>query len=486
MNILTVDQGTTTTKAFVLADDGTFSSVGRCSHKQFHPANGEVEQDADELVSNIETLIDCAFDGGEEIHGIALANQGETVVAWDRRTKRPLFHAIVWQDQRTKLTLHGLSPDDRSYIKALTGLPIDPYFSAPKLAWLLNNVPAVTDAARAGHLGLGTSDTFFIDRLTGEYVTDVTTASRTSLMDLRSCAWDAELCRIFGVPLELLPSIRPSTGLFGLVTRRKKQVPIVASIVDQQAALFGHGCREEGDAKITFGTGTFALSISGCAPVLNHEGTVPTVAWMHSRQPPVYALDAGDYTASATVDWAIRLGLAKSTADFEFPDGISALERGLIFVPALSGLAAPYWDRDALGLWMGLRQNTTAADMRLAMLEGIALRSVELLESLGASPGKPISVDGGMTGNRAFVRFLAEALGRPVRVSHTPDLTALGAAELGFIGLACEPPQRPASLERSIAPTAKSAAIRSLRPVFSHAIQASRVFGQLTSQDVAS
>lgn len=338
MKILAVDQGTTTTKAFVLTDDASFSSVGRIAHKQFHLADGKVEHKAEELAANIEALIDRALDQGHDIDGIALANQGETVVAWDRRTKKPLYHAIVWQDQRTKFDLDALSAEARAYIMARTGLPTDPYFSASKLAWLLKNVPAVAEAAHAGHLGLGTSDTFFIDRLTGEYVTDVTTASRTSLMDLRSCAWDRELCRIFEVPLEFLPSIRPSTGHFGLAERKKKQMPIIASIVDQQAALYGHGCREAGDAKITFGTGTFVLSVTGSSPVLSQEGMIPTVAWMHSMQPPVYALDAGDYTASAAVEWVIRLGLAKSLADFEFAEGTSALERGLVFVPALGGV----------------------------------------------------------------------------------------------------------------------------------------------------
>lgn len=478
MKILAIDQGTTFTKAFVLTAEGEFRAVGRAAHQQFHPASGCIEHDAEELASNVEVLIDRALAAEPDIAGIALANQGETVVAWDRRNKKPLYHAIVWQDQRTQPALDALPSDARTYIKTRAGLPTDAYFSAAKLQWLLKNVPGVAEFARAGHLGLATSDAFLIDRLTNEYASDVTTASRTSLMDLRSCRWDAELCRIFEVPLELLPAIRPSAGRFGMVTRAGHQVPLVANIVDQQAARFGHGCRTPGDAKITFGTGSFALVNTGGAPVLDREGMIPTVAWALSSAPPVYALDGGDYTASAAVEWVIGLGLAKDLADFHLPNAPSALERGLVFVPALAGLAAPHWDRAAAGLWIGLSQSTTAADMRCAVLEGIALRAVELIESLRVPDDKPVSVDGGLTANTTFVRFLADALGRPVRLSASGDFTALGTAELGFIGLGHQPPQHAAGNGRMILPTVDSPAIRALRPVFSQAIAASRAFGR--------
>jgi len=479
MTILAIDQGTTLTKAFVLTDGGEFRSVGRIAHQQFHPTSGHVEHDADELASNVEALIDRAFAKEPGIEGIALANQGETVVAWDRRTKKPLYHAIVWQDQRTQPVLDALPSDARAYIKTHTGLPTDAYFSAAKLAWLLKNIPGVADAARAGHLGLATSDAFFIDRLTNEYATDVTTASRTSLMDLRTRKWDAELCRIFGVPLELLPAIRPSAGKFGIVTRGEHSIPLIVNIVDQQAALFGHGCRTPGDAKITFGTGSFVSANTGNVLALDQDEMSPTVAWEHSGEPAVYAVEGGDYTAAAAVDWAIGLGLAKDVGDFHLPQAPSALERGLVFVPALAGLAAPHWDRNATGLWIGLRQNTAAADMRRAVLEGIALRAVELIESLPVSSDKLTSVDGGLTAITSFVRFLADALGRPIRLSASADVTALGAAELGFVGLGRKPPPRHAhDNDRLILPTAASAAIQALRPVFSQAVAFSRAFGQ--------
>jgi glycerol kinase len=481
MKILAIDQGTTLTKALILTDEGEFQEVGRSAHQQFHPASGHAEHDAEELASNIEALIDHALAKEPDIAGIALANQGETVVAWDRRTKKPLYRAIVWQDQRTQPVLDALPLDARAYIKTHTGLPIDAYFSAAKLAWLLENIAGVADAAQAGYLGLATSDAFFIDRLTNVYASDVTTASRTSLMDLRACKWDVELCRIFDIPPELLPAIQPSTGRFGLIQRSGHNIPLVASIVDQQAALFGHGCHSLGDAKITFGTGSFALVNTGYDPVLHQDRTCPTVAWMHSGKRPVYALDSGDYTASAAVNWAIGLGIAKNLADFHLPEGSSALERGLVFVPALAGLAAPHWDRAATGLWIGLRQNTTAADMRCAILEGIALRAVELIESLPTLNDKPVAADGGLTAITGFVGFLADVLGRPVRLSLNTDVTAIGAAELGFMGLGLKPPQRARGNDRLILPTAASPKIRALRSIFSQAITASCAFGRIAN-----
>ncbi len=454
--------------------------MGRLHHEQFHPAPGQVEHDADELASNIESLIDKALRDEPEIAGVALANQGETVVAWDRRNKKPLYRAIVWQDQRTQSTLDELPPDAHDYIRVRAGLPADAYFSASKLSWLLRNVPQVAEAARGGYLGLTTSDSFFIDRLTNEYLTDVTTASRTSLMDLHTRVWDPGLCRIFRVPLEVLPSIRPSTGRMGMISRLGKSIPLVATLVDQQAALFGHGCRVRGDAKVTFGTGAFALAITGASPIANWKGMVPTVAWEHAGEEALYALDAGDYTAAAAVDWTIRLGVASNLADFDLPQEPSALERGLVFVPALAGLAAPHWDRAAAGMWIGLRQDTSAADMRRAVLEGIALRSVELIEGLPALGERPISADGGLAGNHGFVQFFADALGSPVQLKLTHELTSLGAAEMGFVGLGRKPPEHNADGDRLICPSPASDRIRSLRSNFSKAVEMSREFGRLT------
>ncbi|MEZ5774112.1 MAG: FGGY family carbohydrate kinase [Hyphomicrobiaceae bacterium] len=472
MTVLAIDQGTTSTKAFLLRDDGRLDPVGAIRHRQIHGGEGLVEHDADELIGNIETLIGEALAKEPGIAGIAIDNQGETVVAFDRDSGRPLHNAIVWQDQRTQAWLDALAPEARERITAICGLPVDAYFSAGKLAWLLENVDGVRALARTSRLGLATSDAFFLARLTGRYATDITTASRTSLMDLAAGRWSDELADLFGVPVDLLPSIVPTTGPIGEARIAGRSIPVTASVVDQQAALFGHGCRRAGDLKITFGTGTFALALTGETPVSDRAGLVPTIAWQLAGARPVYALDGGDYTAAAAVEWASSVGLAGGLADFEMPAGPSALVRGHVFVPALAGLAAPHWDRAAGGAFLGLRQSTSAADMRRAVLEGVALRAVELVEMLGGAPETAISIDGGLTNNGYFVQFLADALGRPVVMRGHGELTALGAAELGYLGLGRPVPPRDRGQDREIPPSAASEAIRAARPVFARAIAA--------------
>ncbi len=472
MTVLAIDQGTTSTKAFLLHPDGRFESVGHRRHQQHLPGDGLVEHDAAGILAGIEALIAQALAQCPAIGAIGLANQGETVVAWDRQTGQPLHRAIVWQDQRTQGRLDRIGPRERARVTELSGLPLDAYFSASKLAWLLDQVPEGRALAATGRLGLATSDAFFLERLTGAYVTDPTTASRTSLLAIRDAGWSAELAGIFGVPLELLPAIVPTAGPIAVLERGGRRIPVTASAVDQQAALYGHGCRAAGDMKITFGTGTFALALTGVMPAGATGGLVPTIAWQLGSAPPDYALEGGDYTAAAAVEWAISIGLAGSIEAFELPAGSSALERGLVFVPALEGLAAPHWNRAAAGAFLGLRQSTTAADMRRAVLEGIALRAVELVEALTVGAGKAISIDGGLTRNRGFVQFLADVLGQPVIVTDHAELTALGIAELAYVGLGQPVPPRSGTGTTRIEPTATSARIRALRPQLATAIAA--------------
>ena len=431
VTVLAIDQGTTSTKAFLLSQNGAFRPVGAVAHRQILPGPGLVEHDANELIAAIETLIEAGLNDTPDIAAIALANQGETVVAWDKVSGKPLHNAIVWQDQRTQPLLDQFSDADRRLILDRAGLPTDAYFAAAKLGWMLRNVPDVVDTARQGRLLLGTSDAFFLHRLTGRVATDVTTASRTSLMNLTTLQWDADLCALFDVPMQLLPPIGPSTGAFGIVTRRGRAIPIIASLVDQQAALYGHGCRHPGEAKITFGTGSFALAVTGAAPLF-HDGLVPTIAWQLQGSAPVYALDAGDYTAAAAVDWCMAVGMGQSLQDFRFADAEPAIQHGLAFVPALAGLAAPYWRRDAMAAFIGLTQTTTAADMRKAVLEGVALRGADLVDLICMTGVGPISVDGGLAKNSYFVQFLANVLGRPVRLPQTLELSGFGAALLAF------------------------------------------------------
>jgi glycerol kinase len=283
-------------------------------------------------------------------------------------------------------------------------------------------------------LRLGTSDAFFLDRLAGTFATDVTTASRTSLMSLDTMQWDDELLALFGVPRECLPEIRSTTGPFG----EHKGIPVTANLVDQQAALFGHGCSEEGDAKITFGTGAFALAVAGLArPRKNEAGLVATVAWQKREEPAAFALDGAVYNAGSAINWARSLGLFASYDEIDSFAAPSALSRGIVFVPALSGLACPHWDRNASGLWIGLGLDTTKQDMMQALLEGIALRAAEVMAAMAASLPlrETISIDGGLANNGYFSQFLANALGRAVTVASSTELTAMGTARMAMAGL---------------------------------------------------
>ncbi len=367
---------------------------------------------------------------------MGLANQGETVMAWDARTRRPLHNAMVWQDTRTQDAVDRLRAEG---VEALTleraGLPLDAYFSATKLRWLLDHAEGARDLLRQGRLRLGTSDAFFIDALTGICATDPSTASRTSLAGLRSGQWDADLCAAFGVPIEALPEIRPTTGDFGVLDNG---TPLVASIVDQQAALFGHGCHAPGDLKITFGTGAFALGLTGAAPMMGAgPALLPTCAWQLGGQAPAYALDGGILTVGAAVEWLRGIGVLDDTERLDAFAGPSALERGLVFVPALAGLGCPHWDRQARGAWFGLGLDTGPEDLRRALLEGIAMRAAEVVAALGAALGTKgrVAIDGGVSRSGYFTRFLADALGRPVMVAATADVTALGVVHLCLAAL---------------------------------------------------
>ncbi|MEZ5831611.1 MAG: FGGY family carbohydrate kinase [Dongiaceae bacterium] len=429
-SVIAIDQGTTGTKVHRLRGDGGFETIAGFLHRQIYPHPGWVEHDPEELARHVESALDRAGPAA----AIGIANQGETVIAWDAQTKRPIHNAIVWQDARTADVTERLKVDGAEQLTlARAGLPLDPYFSATKLRWLLDNVPEAKPLRSAGRLRFGTSDSYFLDRLTGRFATDVTTASRTSLMNLETLQWDERLAELFGVPIECLPEISPTTGPFG----DAHGIPVSASMVDQQAALFGHGCRRKGDAKITFGTGAFALAVVGdTAPRDTESGLEATIAWKIGDQPCAYALQGGIYNAASAVNWARSLGLFADYAEIDDFTAESAIARGLIFVPALSGLSCPYWDRRAAGLWLGMGLETTRSDMMQALLEGVALLAEKVMAAIDKlSPLAPVlSVDGGLTRNRYFTRFLADAMNKRVRVPASAELTGLGAAQLAMIG----------------------------------------------------
>jgi glycerol kinase len=464
MKVLAVDQGTTSTKAFTLDESGGFHAVATFDHRQIYPQAGWVEHDPEELLANI---LRCLKAAGP-VDAIGIDNQGETVVAWDAKTGRPVYNAIVWQDARTQAATEKLKADGAEELTLKrAGLPLDPYFSASKLRWLLDHGEEAKSLLKQGRLRLATSDAFFHGRLTGTFATDVTNASRTSLMSLETCKWDPELCKLFGVPIECLPEIRPTTGDFGAFGK----IPVTASVVDQQAALFGHG----NPVKITFGTGAFALAATGETRVDGSKfGILPTVAWKLGKAAPQFAMEGGVYNAASAVNWARSLGLFKEYSEISSFENPSALSRGIVFVPALSGLGCPHWDRAASGLWIGMGLDTTAKDMAQALLEGVALRAAEVIAAMNEITllGPSVSIDGGLANNSYFNQFLANALGKTVIVQSSPELTALGAARLAMLGAGVKslPPLPPPRFEIKPDPPVSA----DLKQKFADAISRSR------------
>lgn len=429
MTILAIDQGTTSTRAVEVRADGSTRVLAAMEHRQIYPRPGWVEHDPVELIGSIETCLAA----GEGALVVGLDNQGESCLAWDAESLVPVSPVIVWQDERTIEVTERLRADGAEALTlARAGLPLDPYFSASKLGWILQTIPEAQELARRGRLRLGTTDAFFRHRLTGRCETDPTTASRTSLMNLATCAWDEELCALFGVPIDALPAIAATAGELGDIGK----VRLTASVVDQQASLRGHGCTGPGDAKITFGTGAFVLAVAGSGLPEAGGGPLPTVAWAKGGQPPTYALDGGVYAAAAALNWARSLGLFSDWAEISAFDAPPAISRGIAFVPALAGLACPHWDRRAKGSWMGLGLDTSRRDLVQAVLEGVAFRTAEVIRSMEAIRplNAPISIDGGMTRNPWFCQFLADALGKEVVVSDEPETTALGTALLAAEG----------------------------------------------------
>ena len=434
MSIIAIDQGTTSTRSFILDDSGHGSVVCSKEHKQIYPQNGWVEHDPEELLKNIIDCIEAATKLAKNSHidAIGIDNQGESCLAWNSETGQPISPVIVWQDRRTESVVSKLKADGAELITMdKAGLPLDPYFSATKLAWIIDNIPQAKQLLAKGKLCLGTTDAFFNHRLTGQCFTDITTASRTSLLNLETGEWDEDLCELFGVPIEALPVIKPTMGSLGLVRLSDQEIPLTASVVDQQASLYGHGCRKQGDIKITFGTGAFALGVTGDQLVrASSSGLLPTIAWWSEKKQAVYALDGGVYCASSAINWAKSLGLFNAFKDINQFSNAPAITRNLAFVPALTGLGCPYWDGSAAGLWLGMRLDTQAPDMVQAILEGVALRAVEVINAMSQqiTMGDEVSIDGGMSANPYFCQFLADIMGKKIKVQEQAELTALGTA----------------------------------------------------------
>jgi glycerol kinase len=445
--LLAIDQGTTGTTALVMNTSG--KTLGRATREfpQHFPQPGWVEHEADEIWASVVETVGAALDAaqvaGDRIAAIGITNQRETTLVWERATGRPIHRAIVWQDRRTsdrcaELKAAGHEPR----VRETTGLVLDPYFSGTKLAWLLEHVPGARARAERGELAFGTIDSFLVFRLSGgEHATDVTNASRTLLMNLGTLAWDDEMLSLFGVPRALLPRIAGSAEPIAKVKGFPKLpdgIPIAGIAGDQQAALFGQACFGVGDAKCTYGTGAFVLTNIGAKPLVSRFGLLTTVAWKVGRE-TAFALEGSAFIAGAAVQWLRDgLGIIRSASDIEALARKVASSDGVTFVPALSGLGAPYWDPQARGLLCGLTRGTTAAHIARATLEGIALEVADLLGAMSDDLGKPLTrmrVDGGAAANDLLMQYQADIAAVSIERPAELESTARGAAMLAGVGV---------------------------------------------------
>jgi glycerol kinase len=442
-HVLAIDQGTTGTTVLILDRGlGVRAKVNQ-EFRQIFPKPGWVEHDLEDIwgstVATVQRALREAGLRGTDVAAIGITNQRETAGLWDRRSGRPLHHAIVWQDRRTTETCARLKAEGREpRVREKTGLVLDPYFSATKVRWLLDHVKGAQEKAEAGAAAFGTIDTFLAWRLTGgaAHVTDVSNASRTLLMDLRTREWDRELMDLFGVPRSVLPEIRPSSSIFGTTKGVKALpdgIPVSGIAGDQQAALFGQACFEPGEAKCTYGTGAFLLQNTGPEPVFSSRGLLTTVAWQIGGE-VAYALEGSSFIAGAAVQWLRDgLGLIKKSADVEALARQVKDSGGVTFVPALAGLGAPHWRPEARGVLRGIDRGTTAAHLARATLEGIAFLIHDLAEAMRAEAQRPIPafrVDGGASQNDLLMQFQADLLGIPVERPRLIETTAFGAAFL--------------------------------------------------------
>ena len=442
MTILAIDQGTTSTRAIVFDTDGVPLGQGQRELPQIFPKPGWVEHGAEEIwgatVSVCRNAIAAAGIEAASIAGIGISNQRETTVIWDRTTGVPIHNAIVWQDRRTgdqctRLRAEGLEP----LIQAKTGLLLDPYFSATKIAWLLDNLPGARAKAEAGDLAFGTIDSFLLWRLTGGKVhaTDATNAARTLLYDIHTQDWDDELLRIFGVPRALLPDIRDNAAEFGVNEPALfgAAIPVRGMAGDQQAATVGQACFEPGMVKATYGTGCFALINTGDTPVVSTNKLLTTLAYRINGK-PTYALEGSIFVAGAVVQWLRDgIGMIAQAAEVEALTRAASPDSGVYMVPAFTGLGAPHWDPDARGAIFGLTRDTGRAELARATLESVSYQTRDLFEAMqadGATPPAALRVDGGMTANGWAMQFLADILGSPVERPVLQETTALGAAML--------------------------------------------------------
>ncbi|GAB2482481.1 FGGY family carbohydrate kinase [Jatrophihabitans fulvus] len=440
--VLAVDQGTTSTRAILFDQSAHVVSVGQYEHRQYFPQPGHVEHDAAEIWRNtqraVETVLAESGAGASDIAALGIANQRETFVLWERASGRPVTRAISWQDTRSQQLAAELAAGPQAAeVAARSGLPMSAYFSAPRLRWLLDREPRIAARARAGELLFGTMESWLTWNLTGGvdggvHVTDVTNASRTMLMDLRTLDWDPWLVEFFGVPPALLPAVRPSTATFGAARGPIDGVPVAAALGDQQAALFGQTAFDPGQAKCTLGTGSFVLLNVGTEAVLPVNGMLPTVAYQLPGERAVYAIEGSIAVTGALVQWfRDSLGMVETAAQIETLARSVDDTGGCYVVPAFSGLFAPHWQPSARGIIAGLTSYITRGHLARAVLEATAWQTKDVVDAMNAATSSPLTsltVDGGMTSNNLLMQMIADVLDVPVVRSMTTETVSLGAA----------------------------------------------------------
>ncbi|MBT3338494.1 MAG: glycerol kinase GlpK [Anaerolineae bacterium] len=442
--IASIDQGTTSTRFIIFNHAGEVVAVDQKEHKQIYPKPGWVEHDPLEIWVRTHEVMKGALEKGSidasDIAAIGITNQRETAVVWNRHTGEPIYNAIVWQDTRTDEICNEFAKEGgQDRLRAKTGLPLATYFSGPKVKWILDNVEDARELADSGDLYFGNMDTWLIWNLTGAHVTDVTNASRTLLMDLETLDWDDNLLALMGIPLSMMPEIRSSSEVYGHVEMGPvalggvfEGMPVAGDLGDQQAALFGQTCFNAGDAKNTYGTGCFMLLNTGEKPVPSKSGLLTTLGYKIGDAPAVYALEGSIAITGALVQWLRdNLGMIEKSEDVETLAETVEDNGGIYFVPAFSGLFAPYWRSDARGAIVGMTRYINKGHIARATLEATAFQTKEVLDAMEKDSGvtlKALKVDGGMVFNETLMQFQTDMVNVPVIRPKVAETTALGAA----------------------------------------------------------
>lgn len=443
--IVALDQGTSSSRAIVFNRKGEAKAVCQKEFTQHFPQPGMVEHDPMEIWATEYAVMTEAVTslglGGADIAAIGITNQRETTIVWDAATGKPICNAIVWQDRRTSEYCDSLKEAGLTeMIRSKTGLIIDAYFSGTKIRWILENVPGARERAERGELRFGTVDSWLVWNLTGghEHVTDVSNASRTMLFNIHTLQWDAELLDILGVPLSMMPQVKSSSEVYGRTSLLGEDVPVSGIAGDQQAALFGQMCTEQGAVKNTYGTGCFLLMNTGEKPIVSKNNLLTTIAWKLDGK-VTYALEGSIFVAGSVVQWLRDgLGVIRSSSEVEALAASVSDAGGVYMVPALTGLGAPYWDQYAKGSIHGITRGTTAAHIARAALEGIAFQTMDIVSAMEKDAGVPLGelkVDGGASRNNLLMQFQSDVLGTKVVRPLVTETTALGAAYLAGLAV---------------------------------------------------